>query len=356
MECLSGFSLPLPSWGVGAKFVENWKRSAWGRISSDAPVRSRRWVGSLLKEWGCRPRLQASMFLNLRRPPKDGRYKTRMDLQSGDFQIGFQEIEKRKCRFNSSTSAPKKNLPDQSRTGQWFEQGLPIRKDLKLFLRAALHSYAVFPAASSLFDAFNNKLNVWSIGSPWNLCGCALQASVNDANENYQRGSRGCRGLSRYSLVENCRPSNFHLDRSPPPPPPPPVAIAITIKASSTATATSRPRRGLGTGLVHLPDCVHPHLCHRDPGSPWRSASLGITTKAIPERGPSLDPSRCEPERLARMVQTVRAIPTPSSGSSYSQQTNSSYSSLFSSNGESASRAHRQWPDSDRSNATMRTG
>ena len=27
--------MPLPSWGVGAHFVENWKRSAWGRISSD---------------------------------------------------------------------------------------------------------------------------------------------------------------------------------------------------------------------------------------------------------------------------------------------------------------------------------
>jgi hypothetical protein len=26
--------MPLPSWGVGAKFVENWKRSAWDRISS----------------------------------------------------------------------------------------------------------------------------------------------------------------------------------------------------------------------------------------------------------------------------------------------------------------------------------
>lgn len=26
--------MPLPSWGVGAQFVENWKRSAWGRISS----------------------------------------------------------------------------------------------------------------------------------------------------------------------------------------------------------------------------------------------------------------------------------------------------------------------------------
>ncbi len=26
--------MPLPSWGVGAHFVENWKRSAWGRISS----------------------------------------------------------------------------------------------------------------------------------------------------------------------------------------------------------------------------------------------------------------------------------------------------------------------------------
>jgi len=35
---LNGMSLrllmPLPSWGVGARFVENWKRSAWGRISS----------------------------------------------------------------------------------------------------------------------------------------------------------------------------------------------------------------------------------------------------------------------------------------------------------------------------------
>jgi hypothetical protein len=28
--------MPLPSWGVGTTFVENWKRSAWGRISSDA--------------------------------------------------------------------------------------------------------------------------------------------------------------------------------------------------------------------------------------------------------------------------------------------------------------------------------
>jgi hypothetical protein len=27
--------MPLPTWGVGAHFVENWKRSAWGRISSD---------------------------------------------------------------------------------------------------------------------------------------------------------------------------------------------------------------------------------------------------------------------------------------------------------------------------------
>ncbi len=27
--------MPLPSWGVGAKFVENWKRTAWGKISSD---------------------------------------------------------------------------------------------------------------------------------------------------------------------------------------------------------------------------------------------------------------------------------------------------------------------------------
>jgi hypothetical protein len=35
---LNGLSLrllmPIPSWGVGAKFVENWKRSAWGKISS----------------------------------------------------------------------------------------------------------------------------------------------------------------------------------------------------------------------------------------------------------------------------------------------------------------------------------
>jgi hypothetical protein len=35
---LNGLSLrllmPLPSWGVGHNFVENWKRSAWGRISS----------------------------------------------------------------------------------------------------------------------------------------------------------------------------------------------------------------------------------------------------------------------------------------------------------------------------------
>ncbi len=27
--------MPLPSWGVGASYVENWKRSAWGKISSD---------------------------------------------------------------------------------------------------------------------------------------------------------------------------------------------------------------------------------------------------------------------------------------------------------------------------------
>jgi hypothetical protein len=26
--------MPLPSWGVGHRFVENWKRSAWGKISS----------------------------------------------------------------------------------------------------------------------------------------------------------------------------------------------------------------------------------------------------------------------------------------------------------------------------------
>jgi hypothetical protein len=35
---LNGLSLrllmPLPSWGVGHQFVENWKRSAWGKISS----------------------------------------------------------------------------------------------------------------------------------------------------------------------------------------------------------------------------------------------------------------------------------------------------------------------------------
>lgn len=37
---LSGLSrrllMPLPSWGVGAKFVENWKRTAWDRITSDS--------------------------------------------------------------------------------------------------------------------------------------------------------------------------------------------------------------------------------------------------------------------------------------------------------------------------------
>jgi hypothetical protein len=27
--------MPLPSWGVGTNFVENWKATAWGRISSD---------------------------------------------------------------------------------------------------------------------------------------------------------------------------------------------------------------------------------------------------------------------------------------------------------------------------------
>jgi hypothetical protein len=31
--------MPLPSWGVGAKFVENWKRTAWDRIASDSPGR-----------------------------------------------------------------------------------------------------------------------------------------------------------------------------------------------------------------------------------------------------------------------------------------------------------------------------
>lgn len=29
--------MPLPSWGVGASYVENWKTTAWGRISSDTP-------------------------------------------------------------------------------------------------------------------------------------------------------------------------------------------------------------------------------------------------------------------------------------------------------------------------------
>jgi Ion channel len=37
---LNGLSLrllmPLPSWGVGHHFVENWKRSAWGKISSES--------------------------------------------------------------------------------------------------------------------------------------------------------------------------------------------------------------------------------------------------------------------------------------------------------------------------------
>jgi hypothetical protein len=40
---LNGLSLrllmPLPSWGVGHRFVENWRRSAWGKISS-GPVDS----------------------------------------------------------------------------------------------------------------------------------------------------------------------------------------------------------------------------------------------------------------------------------------------------------------------------
>lgn len=40
---LNGLSLrllmPLPTWGVGHRFVENWKRSAWGKISS-GPVDS----------------------------------------------------------------------------------------------------------------------------------------------------------------------------------------------------------------------------------------------------------------------------------------------------------------------------
>jgi len=29
--------MPLPSWGVGGSYVENWKSTAWGRISSDTP-------------------------------------------------------------------------------------------------------------------------------------------------------------------------------------------------------------------------------------------------------------------------------------------------------------------------------
>jgi len=47
---LNGLSLrllmPIPSWGAGAKFEENWKRSAWGRISSDAPGSGRHGRGS----------------------------------------------------------------------------------------------------------------------------------------------------------------------------------------------------------------------------------------------------------------------------------------------------------------------
>ena len=38
---LNGLSIrllmPLPSWGVGAKVVENWKRTAWDRITSESP-------------------------------------------------------------------------------------------------------------------------------------------------------------------------------------------------------------------------------------------------------------------------------------------------------------------------------
>src|SRR5262249_13713352 len=30
----SRLQMPLPGWGVGARYVENWKRSAWGKISS----------------------------------------------------------------------------------------------------------------------------------------------------------------------------------------------------------------------------------------------------------------------------------------------------------------------------------
>jgi hypothetical protein len=47
---LNGLSLrllmPIPPWGVGAKFEENWKRSAWGRISSGGISQGRRNRGS----------------------------------------------------------------------------------------------------------------------------------------------------------------------------------------------------------------------------------------------------------------------------------------------------------------------
>jgi hypothetical protein len=37
---LNGLSIrllmPIPSWGVGRNFVENWKRSAWDKISGPA--------------------------------------------------------------------------------------------------------------------------------------------------------------------------------------------------------------------------------------------------------------------------------------------------------------------------------
>ena len=50
---LNGLSLrllmPIPSWGVGAQFVENWKRSAWGRIlGADGAGIGRRTFGSFL--------------------------------------------------------------------------------------------------------------------------------------------------------------------------------------------------------------------------------------------------------------------------------------------------------------------
>jgi hypothetical protein len=47
---LNGLSLrllmPIPSWGAGAQFEENWKRSAWGRITSGPSGSARRGGGS----------------------------------------------------------------------------------------------------------------------------------------------------------------------------------------------------------------------------------------------------------------------------------------------------------------------